>query len=87
MVTRSIARKDVCSSCGADLRSCMNCAFHDPAASKQCREPIAEIVKDKAKANFCDFFAFAETSHPSGAVSEAERARKSLDDLFKKQVP
>ena len=45
---------------------------------------MAELVKDKARANFCDFFKFAETSGAAGAVVDGDRARKALDDLFKK---
>jgi hypothetical protein len=78
---RSAARKDTCSSCGADLHCCLNCALYDRAASKQCREPGAEQVKEKARANFCDFFLFREKR---GAVPHAAEARRALDDLFKK---
>jgi hypothetical protein len=83
-ISRNIGRKDVCPSCGVDLHCCLNCEFYDRVASKQCREPVAELVKDKERANFCDFFAFAETRVTGGPGPDAERARKSLDDLFKK---
>ena len=78
---RTIGRRDVCPGCGADLTCCLNCSFHDRAASKQCREPMAELVKDKERANFCDYFVFAETS---GAAVDADRAKRALNELFKK---
>lgn len=78
-----IGRKDACPSCGADLRCCLNCTFHDRSAPKQCKEPVAELVKEKTKANFCDYFAFAE-SRPAAAGTQTEEARKALDSLFKK---
>jgi hypothetical protein len=81
---RTIARRDVCPHCRADLTCCLNCSFYDRAASKQCREPMIELVKDKARANFCDYFAFAETSGAAGAAVDADGARKALDELFKK---
>jgi hypothetical protein len=44
---------------------------------------VAENVKEKAKANYCDFFEFSEVAVVRVSDS-AEQARKSLDDLFKK---
>jgi hypothetical protein len=41
------------------------------------------MVKEKAKANFCDHFAFAE-SRSTGAPEASDQARKALDDLFTK---
>ena len=84
MVNRSIGRRDVCPSCGADVHCCMNCAFHDRAASKQCREPAAELVKDKARANFCDFFSLADAGSPGEAPPRDGQTRKALDELFRK---
>jgi len=78
---RSVARKDACPSCGADLHCCLNCALYERAASKQCREPAAELVKEKARANFCDFFLFREKR---GVAPDAAEARRALDELFKK---
>jgi len=78
---RSVGRRDACPSCGADLHCCLNCRFYDRTASKQCREPAAELVKEKARANFCDYFAFAETR---GVTSDSAEARRALDDLFRK---
>lgn len=76
-----IGRRDVCPHCRADLYCCLNCSFYDPSASKQCREPVADLVKEKGKANFCDYFRFADRA--PGNEREAERSRKQLDDLFK----
>jgi hypothetical protein len=82
---REIGRRDECPHCHADLHCCMNCRFFDRSAPKQCREPIAELVREKDKANFCDLFAFADT--PTRGLPASDRhdtARKALDDLFKK---
>jgi len=79
-----VARKDMCPSCGADLRCCLNCRFYDRAASKQCRETVSELVREKEKANFCDYFVFSEDRTPSPDSGSKEAARKSLDGLFKK---
>jgi hypothetical protein len=78
-----VGRRDACPFCGADLRCCLNCLFFDPAVSKQCRETIAELVREKAKVNFCDYFVFMEGRITPLDTGVAE-ARKALDDLFKK---
>jgi hypothetical protein len=81
---KKIARRDVCPLCRADLHCCLNCAFYDVSVSKQCREPAAELVKEKNRANFCDFFVFTELRHSRQSDAEVDKARKELDDLFKK---
>jgi hypothetical protein len=57
--------------------------FYDRARSKQCRETVAELVSDKAKANFCDYFVYAE-NRKAAADAGSARVRKALDDLFKR---
>ena len=82
-IGREVGRKDECPFCGADLHACLNCKFHDRSASRQCREPLAEPVKEKEKANFCDYFVFAEAS--TGALAaETDKERKELEGLFRK---
>lgn len=76
-----ISRRDSCPSCGSDMHACLNCRFYSKTASKQCTEPKAEFVKDKEKANFCEWF--QPKRERSGATeSEKDAARKALDDLF-----
>ena len=81
---REIGRKDECPFCTADLHCCRNCRFFDRSASKQCREPIAELVREKDKANYCDLFQFKETMAGIPAKDGEVSSRKALDDLFKK---
>ncbi len=81
---RVISRRDECPACRADLRCCLNCMFYDRSASKQCREPAAELVQDKTRANYCDYFAFAESEGSGSKSGGVEDSRKALDDLFKK---
>jgi len=79
---RKTGRRDECPGCHADLHCCLNCAHHDKTASRQCREPSAEQVKDKGKANFCDYFFFISGATPPAPPDAAEQARRSLADLF-----
>ena len=83
-VGREIGRKDECPHCHADLHCCRNCRFYDPSASRQCREPLAELVREKEKANFCDYFAFADRPAQGAEATGPEGTRKALDDLFRK---
>ncbi|MBI3812015.1 MAG: hypothetical protein HY283_07405 [Nitrospirae bacterium] len=76
-------RTDVCTGCGSDLHCCLNCRFYDKTVHNQCREPLAEWTANKEKANFCDYFVFADRAG-SAAGNSPETARKKLDDLFKK---
>jgi hypothetical protein len=77
-----VGRRDVCSHCGAELRTCRQCRFFEPAASDACREPQAERVADKGRANFCDYFGPGALV-PSGATpAPVDAARAALDRLF-----
>lgn len=79
-----VGRRDGCPRCGADLRSCRNCRFHDPRLSNECCEPQAERVVDKARSNFCEYFAPGEESLPVPAASSPPRdARSALERLFR----
>jgi hypothetical protein len=85
-----LQRTDGCPFCYSDLKCCLNCRFFDPALANQCREPQADLVTEKAKANFCEFFAFLEISELSrpgmgGSQSDKDRARSAFGSLFKKR--
>jgi hypothetical protein len=76
-----VGRRDTCPSCGVDLHSCRQCRFYDTRAYNECREPQAERVLDKERANFCDWFA---TSDAAAAVPSGLGARAELDRLFRR---
>lgn len=80
-LNKQIGFKEYCDSCSSDLHCCLNCSFHEVNAYNQCREPSADRVVDKEKANYCDFFSFG--SNKSNQSDKATEARKKLDDLFK----
>lgn len=76
-------RNDTCPQCRADLRVCLNCARYDEHAAHQCREPRAEPVADKDRANFCEWFVFAERSFtPRPGADRADAARAALRRLL-----
>jgi hypothetical protein len=76
--------KDLCPSCRRDLHCCRQCRFHHPPSHNQCREPKAEMVRDREKRNYCDYFEFGAPPETDRS-RERTQARKALDDLFKKK--
>ena len=81
-----IPRDLACEKCGADVRCCRNCRFYDTTRNNDCRESEAELVSDKARRNFCEFFELSELGYSGGptATDRAAEARARLDALFKK---
>lgn len=55
-VTETIGRKEVCPYCYSDIHSCKFCSFYDTSSYNECREPMADRITEKEKANFCDYF-------------------------------
>ncbi len=84
-IVAPVHRSTVCSSCGKDVKVCLNCRFYSPGVHWDCRETIPEPVKEKDRANFCGYFSLADTP-PSGGHSESKekknKAKKAFDDLF-----
>ena len=77
-----LRRLEECRSCRSELHVCRMCQFYDTSKAKHCREPIAEEVKDKIHANFCDYFQPDAGAYQPGELSAAERARAELEALF-----
>lgn len=75
-----LGRRAECPACGAELHVCRLCRHFDKAKAKQCREMAADEIKDKTRANFCEWFqarpgAYSDASGPGGN-------RAALDSLF-----
>ena len=78
-----VGRKDVCPSCGSDLRCCLNCVFHAPGIYNECKEPQAERVVEKERSNFCDFFVFQDAVSGHQGKDVGDPAKTKLASLFK----
>lgn len=79
---KDIHRSENCTSCFSSIRCCRMCEFYDTKAYNDCREPTADRIVDKEKANFCDFFKLASSSN-----NIEENTRSAVDianALFKK---
>ena len=84
----SVARTDECPDCQRDLHCCRNCRFFDPGKSRQCSEPQADYVKEKDRANFCDYFSPNRDVPLDGRGRRSgvkpDDVRSAFDKLFKK---
>lgn len=78
-----IPRDAECSSCGKDLRACVQCRHYDPAYNNACRETMADPVVEKERRNFCEYFSFSNQPFQSAAGSGRQaEARAKLEGLF-----
>ncbi len=74
--------REDCENCGADLHVCKNCEFYDPNSYHECRESSADYVKEKERANFCDYFRPADNSNSLN--DEKKQVLSTAEALFKK---
>lgn len=77
-----LSRTAECRACRAELHVCRMCEFYDTTRANACREPVAEPVSDKARANFCGWFQPRAGLGPAGE-DPTEAARRQLEDLFR----
>ena len=82
-ISEKPTRNDICEKCGVYLRVCYNCTFFSESSSNKCSEPQAEWIPEKEKANFCDFFMFADKDYSRNSDISNEDAKSKFDDLFK----
>lgn len=76
-----LGRRAECPACGAELHVCRQCRHHDTAKAKQCRELAADEIKNKTRANFCEWFQPRVGIH-TGSAGPASGGRMALDALF-----
>lgn len=86
-LTLPLSRFDTCKQCRAELHVCKMCRFHEVTVAKQCREPIAEEVRDKQRANYCDYFVPRDDAFKPPATEAISQARAQLDALFGRSTP
>ena len=79
-----IPRDSECEGCQRDLRCCRNCRHYDVSRNNSCRETEADLVEDKDRRNFCEFFSFNRRSFVAGQGTSprAAEARAKLESLF-----
>jgi len=80
--TLPLRRLEECRKCGAELHVCKLCEWYHTGVAKHCRETIAEEVKDKERANFCDYFKPRPGAWSGAPQDDAVKAKAQLDALF-----
>ena len=78
-----VGRREECSRCHADVHVCKNCHFYDRSAYNECREPQADVVKEKDRANFCDYFQLSHGSSSGTQGPTAADLKAQAEALFK----
>ena len=84
-LTERVGFRDACPGCDRSLHVCLNCDLYEPTLNNQCREPQAERVVGKDRANFCEYFS-PRTARKPRHLSPANDARAKLEALFKKKL-
>ena len=77
-----VYRNTECYSCGKDAKVCLNCKFYSPGSHWDCGENIREAVREKDRANFCDFFELSSNYKGSTGKNKEDDAKKDFDSLF-----
>lgn len=84
-LTLPLRRLEECPRCRAELHVCRMCREYDTSVATRCREPTAEEVREKERANFCDFFQPRPDAYTAPDATGTDRARAALADLFGKR--
>jgi hypothetical protein len=77
-----LSRLAECRACHGELHVCRMCRYYDTGVAKSCREPVAEEVSNKERANFCGWFMPRAGAHVPGNERPAAAAKEALDALF-----
>ena len=83
LMRADLARENTCPGCGKSTRSCRNCRWYAPGRPNDCREPMAERILDKEKANYCELFQPNPEAGDQAKGGAADNLRQAADDLFK----
>ena len=83
MLGEPIPRDAECSSCGKDVRACVQCRHYDPTLNNASRETMADPVVEKERRNFCEYFSLStEPFKPAATSNRQAQARAKLEGLF-----
>lgn len=52
----NVGFREECYKCHADVHVCKTCVHYDSKAYNECREPQADVVREKERANFCEYY-------------------------------
>jgi hypothetical protein len=77
-----LRRLDECPSCAKPLHVCRMCVAYDPRVAEACTEDDAIEVRDKMRANFCDYFKPSPQAFRPDEQRRAKYAAAELAALF-----
>ena len=79
-----ISRSTECPLCHADLHTCKGCRHYSSGSHYDCKEAVDELISDKEKGNFCDFFQVNAnfSACTESASTKADDAKKAFAALF-----
>ncbi|NJL26288.1 MAG: hypothetical protein HC902_14825 [Calothrix sp. SM1_5_4] len=78
-----VGLREECGTCRNDVHVCRNCRFYDATAYNECREPQAEVVREKDRANHCEYFQAGTGA--GGQGKSKDDLLKAAEALFKKK--
>ena len=81
LLSGHVSRREECGSCRADIHVCKNCVFYDARVYNECRENQADVVREKDRANFCDYFQISDKVGVKGPSKDDLKAQ--AEALFK----
>jgi len=84
VVETSIAHESTCPKCNADLHTCRQCTFFDPASRFECRKPITARIVNKGGRNICELFAARTVVERETSSGKPTDAKQAFANLFKK---
>lgn len=77
-----VHRTTECPECHADLHSCKGCDFYAPGNHFDCKETVEDLVSDKERSNFCDFFKTSKNISNTSGNDKAQAAKDAFNALF-----
>lgn len=77
-----IGFREECPHCRADVHVCKNCLFWDPKVYNECKETAADVVREKDRANYCEFF---QLNTSRGVGVQKVDLKAAAEALFKKK--
>jgi hypothetical protein len=81
-LTLPLRRAEECPACRSQLHVCKLCVHYDRTRPRQCREEGAEEVRDKERANFCDWFKPRSGAFDAAGATAEQQAKDALAALF-----
>lgn len=64
-----------------EKHTCLNCRFYKKGAHYDCAENIDELVKDKDRPNFCEYFCLDSEKTEQNEKLKNSKSQKA-EDLF-----